>query len=142
MKQQESGVWWSEPQAGIFEMEHYDPRFDSLKSNGFDPAALWERVSGDAELLRDLVKIFSEEYPGLLDNLSAAIAQHSFSDVRKFSHKLKGSALQFSGKGAADLAGILERMGEDRSLEGAPRVLARLRHEVAELVHSLEAMSK
>jgi HPt (histidine-containing phosphotransfer) domain-containing protein len=138
---QELRVWWSEPQSNIFEMGHYDSRFASLKSHSFDPAALWERLGGDVELLRDLVAIFCEEYPTLLENLRAAIEQHSFSNVQKFSHKLKGSALQFSGASVAKLATFLEEMGESHSLDGAPRIFARLQQEVADLVRSLRAMA-
>jgi HPt (histidine-containing phosphotransfer) domain-containing protein len=140
VSQQESRVWWSEPQVNVFEMAQYDARFDRLRSHGFDPATLWDRVSGDIELLRDLVRIFTEEYPTLLDDLGKAIEQHSFSDVQKLSHKLKGSAMQFSGKDVAEMAGLLERMGQERSLDGAARVFATLQQEVAELVHSLRSM--
>ena len=124
-----------------FEMGHYDSRFESLRSQSFDPAALWERLSGDVELLRDLVRIFCEEYPGLLENLAGAIKRRSYSDVQKFSHKLKGSALQFSGSGVAELAGFLEEMGASRSLDGATRIFARLKQEIANLVHSLRSMA-
>lgn len=122
-------------------MGHYDSRFESLRSQSFDPAALWERLSGDVELLRDLVRIFCEEYPELLESLARAIQRRSYSDVQKFSHKLKGSALQFSGTGVAELAGFLEEMGASRSLDGATRIFARLKQEIANLVHSLRSMA-
>jgi HPt (histidine-containing phosphotransfer) domain-containing protein len=122
-------------------MGHYDSRFESLRSQSFDPVALWERLSGDVELLRDLVRIFCEEYPELLENLARAIQQRSYSDVQKFSHKLKGSALQFSGTGVAELAGFLEEMGASRSLDGATRIFAKLKQEVANLVRSLRSMA-
>jgi HPt (histidine-containing phosphotransfer) domain-containing protein len=122
-------------------MGKYDSRFEALKSNSFDPAALWERVGGDVELLRDLVTIFCEEYPALLEKLKEAIAQHAFAEVKKISHKLKGSALQFSGKAVAELAAFLEQMGQKQSLDGAPRIFSRLQQEIADLVRSLRAMA-
>ena len=121
-------------------MGHYDSRFESLRSQSFDPAALWERLSGDVALLRDLVRIFCEEYPELLEKLAGAIQRRSYSDVQKFSHKLKGSALQFSGSGVAELAGFLEEMGASHSLDGATRIFAKLKQEIAGLVHSLRSM--
>ena len=139
MKQ--SRVWWGDLNPTYFEMGQYDSRFAALKSNSFDPAALWERIGGDVELLRDIVTIFCEEYPRLLEKLQEAIAQQAFADVQKFSHKLKGSALQFSGKTVAELAAFLEQMGQKQSLDGAARIFSRLQQEVADLAHSLRAMA-
>lgn len=138
MKQ--SQVWWGESQSKIIEMGQYDSRFEALKSRSFDPAALWNRIGGDMELLRDLVTIFCDQYPTLLGRLKEAIEQHSFSDVQKFSHKLRGSALQFSGSTVAELADLLEQMGQKQSLDGAAEIFSRLQQEVAELVRSLRAM--
>jgi HPt (histidine-containing phosphotransfer) domain-containing protein len=122
-------------------MGGYEARFDLLKNSGFDPRALWDRVDGDAELLRELVDIFVDESPGLLQSIGAGIQQGAFDDVRKFSHKLKGSALQFSGTGAAALAESLERMGRDQSLQGADQVFARLEKEIADLIQSLQSIT-
>src|SRR5262245_66682418 len=100
-------------------MDDKNPTFANLKSSSFDPAALWERLNGDVELLRDLVGIFSQESPRLLEHLRAAIEKRSFAEVKSFSHKLKGSVLQFSGVKAAALAASLEQMGARKYLEGA-----------------------
>jgi HPt (histidine-containing phosphotransfer) domain-containing protein len=136
-----SQVLWGEPQSNNVEMGQHESRFEALKSRSFDPAALWDRVGGDVELLRDLVAIFCDQYPTLLGKLKEAIEQHSFADVQKFSHKLRGSALQFSGSAVAELAGLLEQMGQKQSLDGAAGIFSRLQQEVAELVHSLRAMA-
>jgi HPt (histidine-containing phosphotransfer) domain-containing protein len=122
-------------------MDEYDSRFDVLKTSSFDPRAVWNRVNGDTELLRELVEIFVQEYPGLLRDIATAIAQCAFDDVRKLSHKLKGSALQFSGSGAAALAEALERMGQEKSLQGAEQVLSNLERETAVLVRSLRCIT-
>jgi two-component system, sensor histidine kinase and response regulator len=128
-------------QAGVFEMGQYDSKLDRLKSSSFDPQALWDRLGGDMELLRELVEIFLGECPGLLRDIAAAIREGSFDDVRKFSHKLKGSALQFSGKGVAAVAASLEKMGQAKSLRGADQVFSDLEHEVAVLSQSLQSIA-
>lgn len=127
--------------AGIFAMSEYDSRLDQLKSSSFDPRALWERLDGDAELLRELVEIFVDEYPGLLQSIATGIDQQSYDDVKKFSHKLKGSALQFSGTGVSALAASLEQLGQEQSLEGAGEIFSRLKEETAALVESLRTIS-
>ena len=43
-----------------------------MKTESFDPGALWERVNRDLELLRELVELFSDQYPALLKNVEAA----------------------------------------------------------------------
>lgn len=141
MNQDESKICDSAAQAGVFEMAQYDLRFDRWKSGSFDPRALWDRVNGDVELLRELVGIFLEEYPGILDSIAKAIQQQSFDDIRKFSHKLKGSALQFSGGGVATLAANLERMGHERSSQDLEQTFFNLKRETAELADSLQGIA-
>jgi HPt (histidine-containing phosphotransfer) domain-containing protein len=141
LNQDESKICDSAAQAGVFGMAPYDLRFDRWKSNSFDPRTLWDRVNGDAELLRELVGIFLDEYPGLLASIARAIEQQSFDDVRKFSHKLKGSALQFSGSGVVSLALSLENMGQERSLQGANQAFSNLERETALLASSLQGIA-
>lgn len=127
-------------QITIFAMDDQYSRFARLKSNSFDPATLWERLNGDVELLRELVGIFSEESPRMLEHIGTAIKHRAFADVQNFSHKLKGSALQFSGRKAAALAASLEKLGARKSLEGAEQIFSDLEQEVANLTRSLESM--
>lgn len=125
----------------IVQMRNPDPSFEGLKTSGFDPAALFRRLDGDIQLLRDLVQIFSEECPLLLERINSAIQHGAFEDVRRLSHKLKGSALQFSGSGVANLAGSLEQMGARQTLEGAPQIFSNLEQEAARLQRSLQSMA-
>jgi len=121
-------------------MRLYDASSDGLKTETFDSAALWERVNRDMELLRDLVDLFAEQSPALLDSIEAAIEQGSFADLQKSSHKLKGSLLQFSASQAAPIAAMLEEMGKNKRLEGAKQALVRLRAEIARLLPALHEM--
>ena len=117
------------------------PNFESLKRSGFDPVALFKRLDGDLELLRDLVHIFSEESPLLLKKIGSAIEHGALEDVRRLSHKLKGSALQFSGGRVASLAASLEDMAGRGSLSGAASVFSDLKREVANLEQWLQSMA-
>lgn len=141
MGQEEEGIYPRGVHAGAIDMGQYDIRFERLKSSSFDPQALWERINGDMELLRELVGIFQKEYPALLKSIAVAIERGACEDVQKFSHKLKGSALQFSGLGVASLAASLEQMGLENSLQGASQLFTGLEREVEALIRSLQTIA-
>jgi HPt (histidine-containing phosphotransfer) domain-containing protein len=141
LRENESRDHGSQAQSQGFAPGGPEARFNFLKSGGFDPQALWDRVNGDVELLRELVEIFVHEYPLLLQKIEVALDHKSFEDVYKLSHKLKGSALQFSAARVAALAASLEKMGAEKSLEDADQVFARLQEELAILMQSLDVMS-
>jgi HPt (histidine-containing phosphotransfer) domain-containing protein len=106
----------------------------------FDEASLWDRVNEDSELLGDLLQIFTQEYPVMLQKLQAALEEKSMVEIARFSHKLKGSALQFSAHPAANTAGRLEKMAQAGALEGADVLFAQLQQEIAELADALRCM--
>ena len=121
-------------------MSLYDAGSDKLKTETFDSVALWERVNRDIELLRDLVDLFEQQCPVLLDGIESAIGRGSYADLQKLSHKLKGSLLQFSARQAAPIASGLEEMAKNRKLEGAEQALARLKAEIDRLLPALKGM--
>lgn len=115
-------------------------RLNHLKSEHFDPDALWRRVHGDMTLLRELVELFAAEVPGMLARIEKAIEHGSPSDLEKASHKIKGSMLQFSAHAAAAIALQLEEIGRIGSMAGTERLLQKLRQEISELEQILRAM--
>jgi histidine phosphotransfer protein HptB len=115
-------------------------RLNRLKSGHFDPDALWYRVHGDANLLRELVDLFAAEVPGMLAGIEKAIKHGSPSDLEKASHKVKGSMLQFSAHAAADIALELEERGRIGSMASTASLLQKLRQEISGLQQTLHAM--
>ena len=116
-------------------------RFIYLKSEGFDPESLWNRVDGDLDLLRELVDVFAEEAPKMLAHVQEALDHQSPSDLEKASHKLKGSVLQFSARAAAATALELEEKGRSGSLAGAEPLLNKLSQEIDLLQAVLKSMA-
>jgi len=111
-----------------------------LKSEHFDPVALWRRVDHDRDLLRELVAVFAEEAPQLLARIEEGIRAGLLGDVKKASHKLKGSLLQFSARSAVAAAQELEERAQNGLVAGAAPLLNRLRYEVDLLREALNAM--
>jgi histidine phosphotransfer protein HptB len=111
-----------------------------LQSEHFDPEALWQRVDHDRALLRELVAVFAEEAPQLLARIEEGISAGLAGDVKKASHKLKGSLLQFSAGNAVAAAQELEGKAQSGPVAGAAPLLNRLRHEIDLLQEGLNAM--
>ena len=111
-----------------------------MKSEHFDPVALWRRVDHDRDLLRELVAVFAEEAPQLLARIEEGIRAGLLGDVKKASHKLKGSLLQFSARTAVAAAQELEERAQNGLVAGAAPLLTRLRHEVDLLREALNVM--
>lgn len=114
--------------------------FADLKSAGFDPDALWQRVEGDLELLRDLVAVWEQESPGMLAHIRTAIHEDDVQGLERSGHKIKGSLLQFSAGAAAAAALRLEQLGRSGTVAGAGEFFHALQREIDLLVRSLHAM--
>lgn len=111
-----------------------------MKSEHFDPVALWRRVDHDRELLRELVAVFAVEAPQLLARIEEGIRAGLVGDVKKASHKLKGSLLQFSARTAVAAAQELEEKARNGLVTGAAPLLNRLRQEIDLLREALNVM--
>jgi HPt (histidine-containing phosphotransfer) domain-containing protein len=93
------------------------------------------------DLLRDLVQIFGQEYPAMLQKLDEALAAGNCTEIGKLGHKIRGAALQFSAPRVALTAARLEAAGASGSLEGVPEACAQLKVEIAELLEGLWQMT-
>lgn len=111
-----------------------------LKSEHFDVETLWRRLDHDRDLLREVVAVFAVEAPQLLARIEEGIRGGSADDVKRASHKLKGSLLQFAAGAAVVAAQELEEKAENGLVAGAAPLLDRLRHEIDLLREGLNAM--
>ena len=111
-----------------------------MKSEHFDPESLWRRLDHDRDLLRELVAVFAVEAPQLLARIEEGIRAGLPGDVKKASHKLKGSLLQFSARTAVAAAQELEEKAQNGLVAGAAPLLKRLRYEIDLLRKGLNAM--
>lgn len=98
------------------------------------------RVGGDIDLLREIAKLFLEEYPKVLANLREAASQGDAKGVERTAHGLKGSVATFGASDAVNAALKLEQMGRTQQLQEVAQVLATLELALAALRPELEAL--
>ncbi len=98
-----------------------------------DLQAALASVCGDEALLRELIGLFLESCPGLLNDIREAIASRNAARVKRAAHTLKGSVGYFSAPAAVVAAQRLERMGRDNDLTGVEEASRQLETEIEAL---------
>jgi CheY-like chemotaxis protein len=87
-------------------------------SKTFDKAALLARVGADRSLFKEIIDLFLEECPKLLDHLRKSVRAASAKDLAVAAHNLGGALSAVSAGRAADTARTLELMGQGGDLSG------------------------
>jgi HPt (histidine-containing phosphotransfer) domain-containing protein len=105
-------------------------------------ADLLGRVENDRELLRELIGIFKEDFPSLLQSLQQSIAREDMKNVQDTSHALKGMLSGLSVMQAAATASRLEQLGREGETLGLRDALALLESQVAQLLPELDAYAE
>jgi PAS domain S-box-containing protein len=110
------------------------PRTSQL---AFDRQAALERLGGDEQFLAEVVEVFLNDAPQLMDQLRGAIAAGDMPLTQRTAHSLKGAAGYIGGQVVAELAATLERMANANDLSAAHEMVATLEHEVQRLQAAL-----
>src|ERR1019366_4719707 len=69
------------------------------------------RVGGDRELLAEISRLFVDDAPRHLEQISAAIEARDGESLRRAAHGLKGAAANFDADGVVNAARELEDIG-------------------------------
>lgn len=117
---------------------------DSNPMAHFDPAALkhLQAMMGDdsPETLNELIGIFLEATPQLLNEIRQAIARGDAAALRHAAHTLKSSSASMGACSLATLCAELEALGKSGSLVGAAERMAVCERDFARLKDDLEAI--
>jgi HPt (histidine-containing phosphotransfer) domain-containing protein len=89
-----------------------------------------QAVDGDIGLLRDVVRMFVEEYPAQLEALRLALSTQDAAGVENAARRLQQFLCNVGGTNAQDLAHQLELIGEQGKLDGGVAVLQILETEI------------
>ncbi|MGD8237223.1 MAG: response regulator, partial [Armatimonadota bacterium] len=103
------------------ELDHVEPqagRSDGDDGDGaFDPDTLLANVDGDRELLAELVHVFSDDCPRLLEEIRDAIACGKTDVLQRAAHTLKSTTAAFGAEGARQAAFRLETIARNGDLD-------------------------
>ena len=105
-----------------------------------DRAVVLERMGGDEELMREIIGIFLEEYPSLLEGIHDAVRKQDGRALECFAHNLKGSVSNFGAPLATQAALELEQMGRKGDIQRAPAAAALLERELSSVRSALQSL--
>jgi signal transduction histidine kinase/DNA-binding response OmpR family regulator len=94
---------------------------------------LWERVAGDAELLREIIELFLADYPERLLELHEALTHQDCPALARAAHRLKGALGNISANHALAAVRRVETAARAGDVHAATEALARLEDELARL---------
>ncbi len=79
---------------------------------------LSERLGGDNELLSQVIALFEDSYPQLLNEIDEAILHRDAEGLRRSAHTLKGMVSNLGAQTLAQAAYELEEMGQKAIFDG------------------------
>ncbi|HLE69858.1 MAG TPA: response regulator, partial [Vicinamibacteria bacterium] len=103
---------------------------------------LLERVDGDRELAKELVKVFFQEAPNLLRAIREGLQAADAGSVGKAAHRLKGTLSTLGADAAVEPARRLEVLSWERNLELAKGALHELETELGRLEPELTSLAE
>ncbi len=109
---------------------------------GDDAAGLLQRVGGDVDLLKRMIKIFLKDYPKKIALLRHALARKDAAALAATAHALKGSISIFGAAEARHLAEELQNMGRQSQISGAAERLKQLEEQIVILEKKLRGYTR
>jgi two-component system, sensor histidine kinase and response regulator len=105
-----------------------------------DRASILERLEGNQDLLVELVQLFQEESPQLIEAMHNALRGGDMQELARSAHSMKGAAGNFSARGAAIAASQLEIDAKNGDVTSAQVSLAALEIALERLLQELADM--
>lgn len=92
-----------------------------------------ERLGNDADLLQEIVKIYLEDAPAIVEKIREATASGDAAALQRAAHSLKGLAATLSAHEVIGCAVRLEHMGATGALADSASAVVEADRRVAEL---------
>jgi HPt (histidine-containing phosphotransfer) domain-containing protein len=129
-------------QALVMEVPNIPPKVpvEEPPMDVLDEVLLMSRVDNDPQLLKDLVDLFLEECPHLLDEIKVALDEKDTKGAERGAHSLRGSVANLAAKSATEAALKVERHAKDGDWVQAARGLEELECQLERLKPALNAV--
>jgi CheY-like chemotaxis protein len=105
----------------------------------FDGVAALARLKGDLGLLREMVRFFHEDAPGIIEVLRSSLERDEVATLQRAAHTLSGMAAVFEGSPTVAAASRVEALTRSGARDALPAAVARLVQEVERLDQALVA---
>jgi len=103
----------------------------------FDYEKSLARLGGDPDLFREIVSLFLEDSPELVDRARRTLRERDFPELERAAHSLKGLSVNFDAQRLAAAALCIEQHAHDRDFERAAACFPDLEQEYAKLQSEL-----
>ncbi len=107
----------------------------------FDKKILLNRLEGDEELFKEIVKTFLDDAPLQIEKLKQALNEEDLNQLEKQAHTLKGAAMNIGGKALQPVAYALEIAGKNSDLNRARPLVQELDKEFESLKKALTGLA-
>ena len=114
-----------------------EPEGDSLNKDG-----LIKSFKNDQSLLKELVEIFINDYPQMLNTLRKSLETTDAKTFSRTAHSLKGMLRNFQAEAAADTAFDLEKRGRQEQLDGVDQIIETLAGQLDRVARKLKDLVK
>jgi two-component system sensor histidine kinase/response regulator len=121
--------------------EKYAETNDEPKGNLLDKENLIKSFENDRGLFKELVEIFVNDYPHMIDSLRKSLKDTDAKTFSRTAHSLKGMLRNFRAEAAADTAFDLEKRGKQGELDGTDQIIENLAGQLDEVAQKLQALA-
>jgi CheY-like chemotaxis protein/HPt (histidine-containing phosphotransfer) domain-containing protein len=114
--------------------ENKEPETDAQSP---DKQSLLNAFDHDWSLFKELVDIFSSDYPKMINTMRACLQDGDAETLKRTAHSLKGMLRNFQAEAAADTAFDLEKKSKKKLLKGLDQIIDKLEMQINEVEKQL-----
>jgi CheY-like chemotaxis protein/HPt (histidine-containing phosphotransfer) domain-containing protein len=122
--------------------EETDQPPEEKKGCALNQDVLIKSFNEDYSLFKELVEIFVNDYPQMLNSLRKSLKADDAETFIRNAHSLKGMLRNFEAEAAADTAFDLEKKGKQGELDGTDQIIDRLADQIDEVAQNLKQLVK
>ena len=115
---------------------------DGQKPVSLNADGLIRLFENDQHLFRELVEIFRNDYPQMLNTLRQSLKSTDAKTLSRTAHSLKGMLRNFQAEAAAETAFELEQIGKQGKWDGADQIVDSLAGQLDDVARKLKAVVK